>query len=181
MAHAGKKVVLCPVQFLNFFFLLLGQLIFLFVNPVQKHQQHAGQQTHHDYGIGGVKKRMSRRIARNRCRKIECNVVAQQRLCRTKDEKRCLPPSLQGNAYINEAEHKPFRHTAVKPACREKADREQHKEHHRNGCCPRINALLPDAELHDHCHNDETDRQQQPIYNTPAHGQYKNQCKHTNA
>ena len=47
---------------------------------------------------------------------IEGQAITQQRLRRAEPEKHSHPPSLQGDTDVDEAEHKPLRHSAVESA-----------------------------------------------------------------
>ncbi len=170
-----------PVQFFNLLLLLLGQFVLFFIESVQKHQKHTGQQSHHDYRICRVKERMSRRIPRHKFRKVKGYIIAEQCLGCTEHEKNSLPPSCLGNADINKAEHKPFRHSAVEPACREKTHREQQKKQDRNGSSPCNNTFLLNTDLRDHKYSSKADCKQQPVHESSAHRQYKDQCDHADA
>ena len=65
MAHAGKEMVFRPVQLLNLLFLLLGDGVFLFIHPVQEHEDYAGEQPNHNHGKGGIKKGVAMDVGRD--------------------------------------------------------------------------------------------------------------------
>ena len=125
MAHTGKKMIFRLIQFFNFLFLLPGNLVFLFVNPVQKQKQNACERSHHNNRSRRIKKGVPLRILRNILRKIIGNVIAKQRLRRAHQKKRGFPPARQRNVNINKTKHKPFRHPAVKASHRKKTYRKK--------------------------------------------------------
>ena len=181
MAHAGEEVILRLIQFLDLFFLLPGELVLLFIEAGQKQQQHTGQGPHDDDGGGGIQERPSQGVLRDIFREVKGGIVAQQGLACAEQEKHDFPLSHQDNADVNEAEHEPFRHAAIKSPCREKAHREEQEQQHRNGGPPCIDTALFDADLHDECHNHKACKQEEKISNPSAHGKYKNQRDHTDA
>ena len=181
VAHAGEEVVFRPVELLDLLFLLLGDLVLLLVHPVQEHEQHAGEQPHHDHGEGGVKKGVGVGVLHGELRVVEGDAVAEQGLRHAQPEKHVSAPSLQGDADIDKAEDEPLRHAAVEPACGEKGDGKQGEQQRRNGRGPQLDALFADAELHNQRHCGKAGQQQRDIQNIPAHGQRENQRDHADA
>ena len=92
---------------------------------------------------------MSLRILSNIFRKIIGGIIAKQRFRRTKHEKYGFPLSLQCNADVDKAKHKPFRHAAVKSSRRKKADRKQQKQQHSNRRSPPIDTFFLNADFYD--------------------------------
>ncbi len=110
------------VQLLDLFFLLLGEGVLLFIHPVQEHEQDTGQQADHDHRERRVEKGVMLLVLSDQLRVIKSHAIAAQGFQRTEYKKSIPAPPLQGNADINKAKDKPFRHSTVKPARRKKAD-----------------------------------------------------------
>ena len=181
VAHAGKEVILRPVQLLDLLFLPLREGILLLVHPVQEHEQDAGEQPHHNHGKGGVKQCVVLRIRRGKGRIVKGGAVAKQRLRRTKSEKDRPAPSLQGDADVDEAEHKPLRHAAVKAACGKKGDGKQRKQQYRNERGAHVNPFFPNADLDDCRHEGQACQHNQHVPEASAHGQGKRNGDHADA
>ena len=113
MAHAGEKVILRLIQFLDLLLLLSGKLGFLIIEPCEKQEKYAGERTHHNDGKGGIEKGMALCVLCHKIREIESRKIAQKRFNRAQQEKDSFSSSLQGNADIDEAEHEPFGHSAA--------------------------------------------------------------------
>ena len=178
MAHAGKKVVLRPVQLLNLLFLPLREGVFLLIHPIEKHEQNAGKQPHHNHGKRGVKQGGMLGVRRGHGGKIKGGAVTKQRLHRAQPKKHAPPPSLQSDADIDKAEHKPLRHTAVKAPRGKKGDGKQRQQHHRNERGARMDAFFLNADLDNHPHGGKACYQYQNIPNVPAHRQRKRDGDH---
>ena len=76
-------MVFRPVQLLNLLFLLLGDGVFLFIHPVQEHEDYAGEQPNHNHGKGGIKKGVAMDVGRDNVREIEGDPIAKKGLRRT--------------------------------------------------------------------------------------------------
>ena len=181
MAHAGEEVVFRPVQFFNLLFLPLGEGVFLLIHPIEEHEEHTGEQSHHNHGKRGVKQSGVLGIRRGNGRKIKGGTVAEQRLCRTQAEEHDPASSLQGDADINEAKYEPLRYSAVKSACGKKGDGKQREQQHRNSGGARVDPLFLNADLSDGRYGGKTCQQHQDIPNISAHGQRKRDCDHADA
>ena len=181
VAHAGEKVVFRLVQLFNFLFLLLREGVFFLIHPVQEQKQHTVQKAHHHHGECGIKKGVPLGIPGDKLGEIEGQAITQQRLRRAEPEKHSHPPSLQGDTDVDEAEHKPLRHSAVESARREKADGKYQQQQDRDGRGSRMNLFLLNAHLNDYVHGGKAGRQKQDIPNASAHRQNEHQCHHTGA
>ena len=169
------------VQFLDFFFLPLGEGVFLLVHFVQKHEQHAGEQSHHNHGKRGIKQSVMLAVRRSKGGKVKGRTVTKQGFRSTQPKECSSTPSLQRDTDINKAEDKPLRHTAVEAAGGKKGNGKQDKQQNRNqrGTC--VDALCPNAVLGDHRHGNKTGHQYQNVPNTPSHRQSKGNCDHADA
>ena len=78
VAHAGKEVVFRLIQLLNLLFLLLGEGVLLLIHSIQEHEQHAGEQSDHDHGEGGVEKGALLAVQGGQLRVVEGDAVAEQ-------------------------------------------------------------------------------------------------------
>ena len=178
MAHTGEEIVLRLVELLDLLFLLLGEGVFLLIHPIQEHEQHTGEQAYHNHGKRGVKEGALLGIHGGDFREVVGDAVAQHRLRHAQPEKHghAFPP--QGDADIDEAEHKPLRHPAVEPARGKECEGEEHQQQYHDGRGPRLDALLSDAELHDHRYGRQAYHEDHEIQNTPAHRQGEYQRNH---
>ena len=149
VAHAGKEVVFRLIQFLNLLLLLLGEGVLLLIHPIQEHEQHAGEQSDHDHGEGGVEKGVLLAVQGGQLRVVEGDAVAEQRLGGAQDEKCGHAPAVQGDADVDKAEHKPLRHPAVKPARSKEGERKQGEQKYHYGCGPCMDASLLNTEPYD--------------------------------
>ena len=181
VAHAGEEVVLRPVQLLDLLLLPLGEGVFLLIHPIQEHEQHAGEQSHHNHGKGGIQQRVLVEVRHGELREIEGGAVAEHRLRHTQSEKYDSAPALQGDADVNKAEHKPLRHAAVKSARREKRNGKQRQQQHCNGGCAGMDALFLNADPNDQRHGGQADHHHDDIPDAPAHGQGERYRNHADA
>jgi hypothetical protein len=122
MAHAGEEVIFRAVQLFDLFFLFLGEGVLLFIHPIQEHEQDTGQQADHDHRERRVEKGMMLLVLSDQLWVIKSHAVANESFQRTEYKKRIPAPPMQGDADINKAKDKPFRHSAIKPARCKKAD-----------------------------------------------------------
>ena len=159
MTHAGEKMVFCLIQFLDLFFLLSGKFVFLFIKPVQKQQQNTGKDTYQYNRDCGGKERITLGILSDPFRISKGDIIAEQRFRHAKQEEENFSPSLQGNADVNKAKYKPFRHSAVKPACCKKAQREKQKKQDCNDRSSCVDTFFLNADLHDCCHTNKAGSQ----------------------
>ena len=169
------------IQLLDFLFLLFGKFIFFLIKHIQEHQQDTCQHAHQHNGRRRIEKRTLLRILQNQFRKVESNIVAKQCFYGTKDKKECLPFPHQRNADIDKAQHEPLRHTAVKPACRKKAERKNQQQQYRDDGCSAVDTAFFNAELRNSRNHQQAHRQQRQVVPSPAQRQYENQRKHTGA
>ena len=181
VAHAGEEVVLRPVQLLDLLLLLLGEGVLLLIHPVEEHEQHAGQQPDHNHGEGGVKEGAGKGVLHHDVGVVVGDAVAEHGLRYAQAEKYVSAPPQQGDADIDEAQDKPLRHAAVKPAGGEKGDRKQGQQQHRDGRGPGLNTLSADAELDNQGHRREAQNQQSDIQGAFAHRQRKDHRDHADA
>ena len=181
MAHAGEEMVLRLVQLLDFFLLALGELVLLLVEIVLEQEQYACQEAHQYHGAGRVEISLGHGIGHHQIRIVVGQIVADDRLHYTQQKEHPFPPSLQGDADIDEAEHEPLRPPAVESASREEHHRVQQQEQHHYGRSPRIDAFLFDADFGRYVDVGQAQRQYEQIHVAPAQNQDKDQRHHADA
>ena len=174
-------MVLRLVQLLNLLLLLYGELLLLLIEMVLEQKQHAREEARHDHRAGRVKISLSRGVRQHQIRMKIRNIITAQCLHCTQQEEHSLPPSLQGDTDIDEAEHEPLRHSPVYSASRKEDHGEQHQQEHYRGRRPGIDAPLPDTDFCHYVHIHKACRQYDEIRRESAENQDKNQRDHADS